>query len=101
MPHSALRAELETDLSLCNTSAACTTRCRVSSVPLNSKWFKSYSRAVLESDPSLARLYVKNALDVLNETLTHSHLEENERNAISSAIHYLLLIEHQELQKAS
>ena len=73
----------------------------MASVPNNSKWFQSYSRAVLESDPNLARIYVKNALDVLNETLNQSLLKENERKAIASAIHYLLLIERQELQKAS
>lgn len=73
----------------------------MSPVPLNSKWFQSYSRAVLESDPNLARIYVKDALDVLNEALAQSHLEANERKAISSAVHYLRLIEHKELLKPS
>ena len=102
MPHSALRAELETDLSLCNTSAVPSlTRCRVSSLSLNSKWFQSYSKAVLESDPHLARLYVKNALDVLNETLNQTLITESERKAVARAVYYLRLIEHQELRKAS
>ena len=92
---------LETALSLCNTSSARPVGASVPSVPFNSKWFQSYSRAVLESDPNLARIYVKNALDVLNETLNQSLLKENERKAIASAIHYLRLIERQELQKAS
>lgn len=71
----------------------------MSSGSLNSNWFPFYSRAVLEEDPTLARLYVKSALDVLNETMNQSLLKENERKAIASAIHYLLLIERQELQK--
>lgn len=100
-PRSSLPAELETALSLCNTSAARPVGASVPSVPLNSQWFQSYSKAVLESDPNLARIYVKNALDVLNETLNQSLLKDNERKAISRAIYYLRLIEHQELHKAS
>jgi hypothetical protein len=69
------------------------------SVALNSKWFQSYSRAVLESDPNVARTYLKIALDVINETLKQSDLENDERTAISSAVHFLQLIEHLELQK--
>lgn len=70
------------------------------SIRLNSKWFRSYSRALLEDDPNVARVYVKNALDVINETLKQSDLESDERKAISSAVHFLQLIEHQEFQTA-
>lgn len=73
----------------------------VASAPLNSKWFQSYCRAALESDPNVARVYVKNALDVLNKTLNQTPLTERERMAIASAIRYLALIEHLELRKAS
>lgn len=90
---------LNGSLFLCNTSTAYPPGASVASAPLNSKWFQSYCRAALESDPNLARIYVKNALDVLNETLNETLLTRSEREAVASAIHYLSLIEHQELRK--
>jgi hypothetical protein len=82
-------------------SAAPSSGARVPPVPLNSKWFQSYSRALLEDDLAVALIYVKKALDIINETLKQPHLEESERQAILMAVRYLRLIENQELQKAS
>ena len=70
-------------------------------VPLNSKWFQSYSRAVFESDPNVTRQYAKKALDAISETLKQSHLQESEREAILVAVRYLRSIDHQELEQAS
>lgn len=73
----------------------------VTRVPLNSKWFQSYSRALLEDDPNVANIYVNRALDIINETLKQPQLENSEREAILVTVRYLRLIEHQELKKAS
>jgi hypothetical protein len=69
---------------------------------LDSKWFQCYSRAVLEDDLRLRRIYVKGALNLINEALSRQSLEENEREAISVAAHELHLMERERLdQRAS
>lgn len=76
-------------------------RCQLAVVPLNSKWFHSYSRALLEDDLNVAHVYAKKALDIIDETLKRPHLQDSERQAILVAVRYLRLIEHQEAEKAS
>jgi hypothetical protein len=69
---------------------------------LDSKWFQCYSRAVLEDDLRLRRIYVKDALNMISEALSRQGLEENEREAISVAAHELHLMERERLhQRAS
>jgi len=71
----------------------------LSFIPLNANWFRSYSRAVLEDDPDVARLFVKNAIDLINEKLKEPDLDNDERKAISSAVHVLRLVEQEQLQR--
>jgi hypothetical protein len=70
-------------------------------VNFKSKWFQSYCRAVLESDPGLAHLYIKEALTNMNQRSQESDLQSEERDAIAVAIRYLKSIDHQEVTKAS
>lgn len=67
----------------------------------NSKWFRFYSRALVESDPDVARVYVKKALDAIDKKLSQPGLESKELHALSAAVHYLHLIEieHEELRR--
>lgn len=75
--------------------------CNLSFIPLNAKWFESYSRALLEDNPHVARLYLKNAFDVINEKLKESDLENEEREAILSAVHFLQLVEKEKFQRVA
>ena len=52
-------------------------------------WFRSYSRALFESDPALARLYIRDATVVFNQCLCDPVLDDEEREAIGVAIRYL------------
>ena len=54
-------------------------------VNFDSKWFRSYSRVVLETNPNLARMYLADALDAINEQLTKAP-EEAEREAMLAAL---------------
>jgi hypothetical protein len=65
---------------------------------LDSEWFQCYSRAVLTDDLRLRRIYVKDALNVINESLSRKGLEEDERQALSVAAHELHLMERQRIE---
>ncbi len=62
-------------------------------------WFRSYSRALLESDPALAELYIRDAVIVINQKLHEPDLEDDERDAMRAATHYLELIKNSAIAK--
>jgi len=66
-----------------------------------SKWFKSYCRAVMESEPDLARGYIRDAFIEINERLHEPQLLDSERQALFAATRYLSLILKVELAKAA
>ena len=66
-----------------------------------SKWFQSYCRAVMESEPDTARVYIRDAFIEINERLHASDVTASEREALSVATRYLSLILRVELAKAS
>ena len=66
-----------------------------------SKWFQSYCRAVMESEPDVARIYIRDAFIEINERLHSSDVTASEREALSVATRYLSLILKVELAKAS
>ena len=66
-----------------------------------SKWFQSYCRAVMESEPAAARMYIRDAFIEINERLHAPDLTASEREALSVATRYLSLIIRVELAKAS
>ena len=55
-------------------------------------WFRSYSRALLESDPDLAEVYIRDAVVFINQKLHEPDLDDHERDAMRAATHYLKLI---------
>ncbi len=61
----------------------------------DSKWFQSYSRVVLTDALGLRRIYVKDALNMITVELKREDLEENEREAISFAVHELHVMDRQ------
>jgi hypothetical protein len=65
------------------------------------KWFQSYCRAVMESEPDLARGYIRDAFIEINERLHEPTLSDSERQALFAATRYLSLILKVELTKAS
>lgn len=67
----------------------------------NSKWFRSYSRAVMESEPDIARIYIRDAFIEINNRLQQPNISDSEREAISLASHYLGLIQRVELAKTA
>jgi hypothetical protein len=67
-------------------------------VNFDSKWFRSYSKVVLETNPSLARVYLGHALDAINEQLTKAP-EEMERQAMLAALRCLDIIERNQQSK--
>jgi len=67
----------------------------------NSKWFRSYSRAVMESEPDIARIYIRDALIEINNRLRKPHISDSEREAMALASHYLDLIQRVELAKTA
>lgn len=74
----------------------------MASIHIDSPWFRSYSRALFANDPSVRRIYVRAALEVINETLREPGLREEERQAISTAMRELHLMERGRLNiKAS
>jgi hypothetical protein len=73
----------------------------VSFVNFNSKWFQSYCRAVLESDPRMARVYIKEALTNMNRRLQERDLQSDEREAITVAARYLNAIDRSQVSKAA
>jgi|tagenome__1003787_1003787.scaffolds.fasta_scaffold15635046_1 hypothetical protein len=68
----------------------------MAAIPLNSAWFRSYSKALLTDDPIARQIYVKAALETIREALLQSGIEAEERTAISVAIAELNLIEGNE-----
>ena len=68
---------------------------------LKSKWFQAYCRAVMEGEPEVARVYVRDALIEINDRMRKPDLSESEREALSVASRYLGLIARVELAKAS
>jgi hypothetical protein len=66
-------------------------------VNLDSKWFRSYSRVVLETNPDLARVYLGYALDAINEQLTKA--EEPERQAMLAALRDLQVFQRDQASK--
>ncbi len=53
-------------------------------------WFRSYSRALLESDPALAELHIRDAVIIISQKLHEPDLDDNERDAMRAATHYLI-----------
>jgi hypothetical protein len=70
-------------------------------VDLESEWFKLYCKAVLESEPDTARLFVKSAIESIDERLQIPEVSQEEREAMLAAIRYLTLLNECELPKAS
>jgi hypothetical protein len=70
-------------------------------VDFESVWFKSYSKAVLESEPEAVRASIKKALEKINERLLVPDLSPHEREAIKSAERYLRVMGKTDLRKAS
>jgi hypothetical protein len=66
-----------------------------------SKWFQSYCRAVMESEPDAARIYIRDAFIDINDRLHSPDVTASEREALSVATRYLALILRVELAKAS
>jgi hypothetical protein len=69
-------------------------------VNYNSKWFHSYCRALLEEDPNMARVYVREAQATMARRLRDSDVDEDERCAISLASRYLNTIAETDIPKA-
>ena len=65
---------------------------------VNPKWHAAYSRALLEGDPSLVRIYIRLALANINERLRAPEIPEPELESMHNAIRYLNLIRDMELQ---
>jgi hypothetical protein len=65
-------------------------------VNFDSKWFRSYSRVVLETNPEFARRYLDYALDAINEHLTKA--EEPERQAMLAALRDLQVLQREGLK---
>jgi hypothetical protein len=57
-------------------------------------WFRAYSRALLESDPALADVYIRDAVVFINQKLHEPDLDDHERDAMRAATHYLKLIKN-------
>ena len=66
-----------------------------------SKWFQSYCRAVMESEPDAARIYIRDAFIAINERLHAPDVTASEREALFVATRYLSLILRVELAKVS
>ena len=66
-----------------------------------SKWFQSYCRAVMESEPDAARIYIRDAFIAINERLHAPDVTVSEREALFVATRYLSLILRVELAKVS
>jgi hypothetical protein len=60
-------------------------------MPVNfqSKWFQSYCRAILEIEPTKARLYIRDAFIEINERRGSPALNQAEREALSIAMRNL------------
>lgn len=54
-------------------------------VKLNAPWFRSYCKAVLEGDPVLTPVYVKDAAVAITEALGQTNVDEEERDAMCIA----------------
>lgn len=63
-----------------------------------SPWYRCYSRAVRTNDLRLRRIYVDEALNLINETLSHGGLQSNELLAISAAARELHRLERKRLR---
>ena len=70
-------------------------------VDFQSEWFKLYSKALLESEPRVARELIKSAVCSIDERLCLPDLSNEEREAMLAAVRYLSLINETELPKAS
>jgi hypothetical protein len=73
----------------------------MAAIRLESPWFRSYSRALLTDDPIARHVYVKAALDAIHETLRLPGIQQDEREAISTAIRELNSLERSSSTKAS
>ncbi len=62
-------------------------------------WFRCYCRALLESDPALAEFYIQDAVITINQKLHDLNLEDDEREAMHAAAHYLKLIRNSAISK--
>jgi hypothetical protein len=65
----------------------------MAAIRFESPWFRSYSRALLTDDPIARQIYVKAALDAMHETLRLPGIQQDERQAISTAIRELNSLE--------
>jgi hypothetical protein len=65
----------------------------MAAIPLDSAWFRSYSKALLTDDPIARQIYVKAALETIHEALLQSGIQAEERRAISIAIAELNLLQ--------
>lgn len=70
-------------------------------VDFQSEWFKLYCKAVWESGPETAQVFIKNALQSIDERLQIPDVSQKEREAMLAAMRYLTLLNESELPKAS
>lgn len=70
-------------------------------VNFDSKWFQSYCRAVLESDPYVARTYIRDTRLNIEERLHTPGVPDLERDAMQAALRYVNIINEIELREAS
>lgn len=70
-------------------------------VDFNAVWFRSYSRAMLESDSCLFPIYLREALNDISETLSRPGLDDDQRLAISFAAHELYLMRRETVKRAA
>lgn len=64
----------------------------------DSPWYRCYSRAVRADDLRLRRIYVNQALSLINETLSQGGLQNDELLAISAAARELHELERKRMQ---
>lgn len=70
-------------------------------IDLKSKWFQCYCRALLETDPEQAQVYIADALDRIDERMHCPEIASEERQAIVIATRYLQMMAGDELRHAA
>jgi hypothetical protein len=70
----------------------------VSFVNTDSEWSQYYSKALLESNPDVARVLLSDTLEAISKRLSEPRLEDKERQSISVALRYVNLVLREEQQ---
>jgi hypothetical protein len=70
-------------------------------VNFESDWFKSYCKAVIDSDAETMHANVRLALDRIHERLGADGLSQEEREAMQAAMRYLAIIDLTDISRAS